>query len=375
MIPYGRQTIDDDDMVAVARVLASDWLTTGPVVEKFERAVADFCGSTHAVAVSSGTAALHAAMAALGIGPGDEVIVPAITFVATANSAVYQGATPVFADVDPETGLVSPESVAARITTKTRAVVGVDYAGQPCDYACLRSVTGDGKIALLADACHALGAFSGDKPVGSLADISTFSFHPVKPITTGEGGMAVTSDTNFAEKMRVFRNHGITTDFRERESRGTFSYEMVSLGFNYRLPDFSCALGLSQLQKLPSWIRRRQEIAGIYDRAFSESETVFPLQRRADATHGFHLYIVRLAFDRDAAYRMLRRKGIGVNVHYMPVYLHAYYRERFGTGRGLCPNAEGFWNSILSLPIFPSMSDDQVYAVVDAVRQTASELS
>lgn len=374
MIPYGKQTIEEDDFAAVAEVLSSDWLTTGPKVAEFETAVAGFCGTAYGVAISNGTSALHAAMAALGIGPGDEVIVPAITFVASTNCVVYQGGTPVFADVDPDTLLVNPDSVAEKISPRTKAIVAVDYAGQPCDYDALHALSQRHGIPLVADACHALGASYKGRMAGSLADLSTFSFHPVKPLTTGEGGMILTSSAELADRMRVFRNHGITTDFRQRESTGHWGYEMVSLGYNYRLPDLACVLGISQLRKLPEWILRRNEIAEKYDCAFREFDGVDPLSRKADRSHGFHLYVTRLSFNRDNAFRSLRKRGIGVNVHYMPVYLHPFYREHFGTGPGLCPAAESVWPSIISLPIFPRMTDGQVEEVVAAVKETACEL-
>lgn len=370
MIPYGKQTIEEADLEAVAGVLRSDWLTTGPKVAEFERAVAEFCGIEHAVAVSNGTAALHAAMAALGIGPGDEVVVPAITFVATANAVVYQGGTPVFADIDPETLLVDPGSVESKISDRTKAIVVVDYAGQPCDYDELREIARRHNLPLVSDACHALGATYKGYPAGSLADISIFSFHPVKPLTTAEGGMVVTNNPQLAKKVRIFRNHGITTDFRQREASGSWCYEMVALGFNYRLPDLSCALGLSQLTRLPSWIRRRNEIAAAYDRVFMETDGVRPLVSKPDRTHGYHLYVVTLQGGRNAAYTQLRDAGIGVNVHYMPVYLHPFYRDR-GYPVGLCPSAERVFSSILSLPVYPLMTDEQVGEVIGKVCATA----
>ncbi|MDR3400886.1 MAG: UDP-4-amino-4,6-dideoxy-N-acetyl-beta-L-altrosamine transaminase [Chthoniobacter sp.] len=374
-LPYGRQTIDDDDIAAVVDVLRSDWLTTGPKVDEFERAFAEFTGTAHAVAVCNGTAALHAAMAALGIGPGDEVIVPAITFVATANAVVYQGGTPVFADVDPETLLLDPAEVRRLITPRTRAIAAVDYAGQPCDYEALRAIAREHNLKLLADACHALGGTDQGRPVGSLADISTFSLHPVKPIATGEGGVIVTNDADLAGKMRVFRNHGITTDFRQREKVGAFFYEMTETGYNYRLSDIHCALGLSQLRKLPGWVRRRQEIAAQYDRAFAGHAAVRPLGKRAGVSHAYHLYAIRLArhLDRGEVFRALRAEGIGTNVHYLPVYLHPFYREHFGLQPGLCPRAEEAYAQLLTLPLFPSMSDADVGSVVSALERVVGK--
>jgi len=374
MIPYGKQTVEEDDIAVVSEVLRSDWLTTGPKVVEFERAVAEFCGVEHGVAISNGTAALHAAMAAVGIGPGDEVVVPAITFVATANGVLYQGGTPVFADVDPETLLVDPASVAEKITSRTKAIVAVDYAGQPCDYEALRAVAERHGIPLVADACHSLGASYRGRMAGALADLSAFSFHPVKPVTTGEGGMIVTSDAELARRMRIFRNHGITTDFRQRESAGSWDYDMVSLGYNFRLPDLSCALGISQLRKLPEWIERRNRIAAAYHKAFSGLERIRPLAIAADRTHGYHLFVVRVSCNRDEVFRKLRARGIGVNVHYKPVYLHPFYRSK-GYPEGLCPVAEKVFASVLSLPIYPRMTDAQIAEVVagisDVVATTA----
>jgi perosamine synthetase len=373
-LPYGRQTVDEADIEAVARVLRSDWLTTGPMVEEFEKAFAEFTGTAHAVAVCNGTAALHAAMAALGIGPGDEVIVPAITFVATSNAVVYQGGTPVFVDVDPETLLIDPEDVRRKITPRTKAIAAVDYAGQPCDYAALRAIASEHKLVLLADACHALGGAYEGQPVGSQADLSTFSLHPVKPIATGEGGMIVTDNADYAAKMRIFRNHGITTDFRQREKVGAFFYEMTEIGYNYRLSDIHCALGLSQLRKLPGWVRRRQAIAEQYDRAFAGHKSIRPLAKRPGISHGYHLYAVRLAprLDRAAVFRALRAENIGTNVHYLPVYLHPFYRDRFGLQPGLCPRAEEAYAQLLTLPLFPAMSDADVEYVIAAIERVCA---
>lgn len=374
LLPYGRQSVDEDDIAAVAEVLRSDWLTTGPKVEEFERAFATFTGSAFAVAVSSGTAALHAAMAALGIGPGDEVIVPAITFVASANCVVYQGGTPVFADIDPATLLVDPADVERKITPRTRAIIAVDYAGQPCDYAALRAIASRNGLALVADACHALGGAEHGQPVGSLADLSTFSLHPVKPITCGEGGVITTNDDAFVGQLRIFRNHGISSDFRQREKLGSWAYEMVALGYNYRLSDLQCALAASQLRKLPGWVARRQEIASRYDSAFAEATAFRPLTVRPGVAHGYHLYVIRLraGVDRGAFFTALRAQGIGANVHYAPVYLHPFYRGKFGTGPGLCPAAETAYGQILTLPVFPGMTDADVADVIAAVQLVAS---
>jgi perosamine synthetase len=372
MLPYGRQTIDADDVGAVTEALVSDWLTTGPKVTEFESEFAAVAGADHAVAVSNGTGALHAAAYALEIHPGDEVVVPAMTFAATANVVVFQGGTPVFADVDPETLLLDPASVESHVTSRTKAVFAVDYAGHACDYDQLTPLCQRHGLRLAADACHALGGAYKDRPVGSLAELNTFSLHPVKLLTTAEGGVITTNDSSLAERMRLFRNHGITTDHRQRESRGSWFYEMVDLGFNYRLSDIQCALGLSQLPKLAGWIERRQAIARSYDEAFSGLELAQPLAVRDGVQHAFHLYVLRLEFEslrvgRAEIFAALRAEGIGVNVHYIPVHLHPYYRERFGTGAGLCPVAEDTYERILTLPVWPGMTDQDVDDVITAV--------
>ncbi len=368
-LPYGRLWIDEDDIREVVRTLRSDWLTTGPAVEEFERAFASCTGARHAVAVANGTAALHAAMFALGIGPGDEVIVPPLTFAATVNCVVYQGATPVFADVVPDTLLLDPACVDKKITPRTKAIIAVDYAGQPGDYDTLRGMAQAHGLALVADACHALGATYKGRRAGDLADLSTFSFHPVKPITTGEGGMVTTDDPDLARRMRTFRNHGITTDHRQRAQSGTCFYEMTDLGYNYRLSDVQCALGISQLRKLPAWVARRQQIARQYTAAFQASSALRPLRTRTEVSHAYHLYVVSVAFGRDALISALREKGIGANVHYIPVHLHPYYRQRYRLRPGLCPVAEKAYEHIVSLPIFPQMTDADVSRVTSAVEE------
>ena len=339
MIPYGRQSVDEADIQAVINVLRSDWLTTGPAVSAFEESICSFVGASNGVAVSNGTAALHCAMYALGIKPGDEVIVPPITFAATANCVCYMGATPVFADVDPDTLLIDPEQVEQKITAKTKAIIGVDYAGQPCEWDHLRDIATRHGIALVADGCHALGATYKGRKVGSLADMTIFSFHPVKHITTGEGGMIITDNDEYAAKMRLFRTHGITSDATQREKTGAWFYEMVDLGYNYRISDIQCALGTSQLNKLPGWLEHRRSIALNYDQLFAQGDLAKPLQVRTDVNHAYHLYVIRV-YHRDDVFLRLREQGIGVNVHYVPVHLHPFYKNKFGTKEGLCPVAE-----------------------------------
>ena len=373
-LPYGRQQIDDDDIEHVVDALRSDWLTTGPLVDTFEEAFAAFVGAQHAVAVCNGTAALHAAMFAAGIGQDDEVIVAAMTFAASANAAIYQGAQPVFADVQPDTLLIDPVDVERKITSRTKAIVAVDYAGHPCDYDALRDIADRHGLLIIDDACHAIGGAYKQRTVGALADLNTFSLHPVKHMTTGEGGVITTDDGSFAKAMRTFRNHGITTDHRQRAEIGAFYYEMEYLGFNYRITDFQCALGISQLKKLRASVLRRQQIASMYDAAFSDISYVEPLAVREYVDHAYHIYMVRfdsenIGLDRNQIFQALRAENIGVNVHYIPVYLHPYYRKRYGFKPGLCRVAESAYEQLITLPIFPQMEESDVEDVIQAIHK------
>jgi perosamine synthetase len=373
LLPYGHQTIDDDDVQAVTETLQSGWLTTGPKVEEFEKVFASTVGVSHAVAVTNGTAALHASMAALHIGPNDEVIVPALTFVACANCVLFQGARPVFADVDPFTLLVDPAQVEEKITSRTKAIVAVDYTGLPCDYDALHKIADHARIAVVADACHALGGSYKGRPVGSLGDLNVFSMHPVKHITTGEGGMITTDNPAFAQHMRVFRNHGIASDHRQRELAGSWYYEMEELGYNYRITDIQCALGLSQLKKLKRWITRRRQIAGTYTKAFSSLQEIEVPVLPTERDHAWHLYVIRLHLERlrvsrAEVFRALRAENIGVNLHYIPVPWHPFY-QKLGYGKGQWPVAEAAYERIISLPMWPGMTDEDVLDTIAAVRK------
>ncbi|MBN2564004.1 MAG: UDP-4-amino-4,6-dideoxy-N-acetyl-beta-L-altrosamine transaminase [Phycisphaerae bacterium] len=383
MIPYGRQFIDADDIAAVVEVLKSDWLTTGPKVEEFERAFAAFTGSQHAVAVSNGTAALHAAVYAAGIGPGDEVIVTPMSFAASANCVVYQGGRPVFVDVRDEDLLIDPEQIERvleqKVAKNAKAIIAVDYSGMTCDYDRLRDIARRYGLVLIADACHALGGSYKGRAVGSLADLSTFSFHPVKNMTTGEGGAVTTDNPEYAGRLRLFRSHGITVDFKERMEANSWFYEMVDLGWNYRITDFQCALGLSQLKKLPGWIVRRNEIAATYDAAFAELapqvRLLHPITNNQEpiTISGRHLYVIRVpAACRAEIFAALRKKGIGVNVHYIPIHLHPFYRQQCGTKPGLCPVAEKAYEELITLPLFAGMSDHDVDDVIAAVHEVVN---
>lgn len=374
MIPYGRQIIEADDIQAVVDALTSGWLTTGPCVAAFESAFAEAVQVKYAVSLSSGTAALHSAMFAIGVGAGDEVLVPSMTFVATANAIIYQGGTPVFVDVDPKSLLIDVDLAEEKITEHTKAIIAVDYGGQPCDYDRLESLAKKYNLALVADACHSLGGSYKGKMVGGLADLTAFSFHPVKHITAGEGGMVATNSEYLAERVRKFRNHGIATDHHTRQKQKTWYYEMTDLGFNYRLTDMQCALAHSQLKKLPLWLNRRRELARAYDKAFADVTTIKQLFLHPDVNHAYHLYAVRLALQKISATRLdifnkLREKGIGVNVHYIPVHLHPFYQNNYGGKKGDCPVAEQAYEELLSLPMYAGLTDAELAFVVESLIQ------
>jgi perosamine synthetase len=374
-IPYGRQTIEEDDKAAVLRALASDYLTTGAEVDAFERDLAACVGSTYVAVMNSCTSALHAAFAAVGLGPGDEVITSPMTFAATANAALYLGARPIFADVDPSTGLLDPASFESLVNPQVALVVPVDYSGQPADYKAINAIAARASIPVVADAAHSIGATDGGVPVGRLADATAFSFHPVKLITTGEGGAVATDDEGVHRRVTRFRSHGMV---REQallhRDEGPWYMEMQEIGFNYRLTDVQCALGRSQLRKLPRFLERRRQIAARYDRDLAGAPGIALPVVRPGVEPAWHLYVIRVqeARLRRRAFEGLRARGIGVQVHYLPVYLHPYY-EGLGYKPGLCPNAEAFYQSAITLPIHPSMSDADVTRVIETVHDVARE--
>jgi perosamine synthetase len=372
-LPYGKQTIEDDDIQAVIDVLRSDWITTGPVVQQFENQFAEYIGVNHAVAVSNGTAALHAAVHAAGIKPGDEVIVPVITFVASANCVMFMGGTPVLVDVDPNTLLIDTEDVKQKITSKTKAIIAVDYAGQPCAYDELKSIAHEHCIPLISDVCHALGARYQNQMAGSIAGISCFSFHPVKHITTGEGGMVVTNDPDLADQMRKFRSHGVSVDFKQRTESNTWYYEMIDLGYNYRLTDIQCALGITQLKKFPQWLQTRQTLANQYDQAFQTMDGIQPLTTVDGNEHAYHLYVIKVieeecGISRKELFNQLREQNIGVNVHYIPLHYHPYYKQNVPSASLAFPVAEQAYEQIISLPIHQNMTEKDASRVVDSIR-------
>ncbi len=372
-LSYGRQYIDSEDIAAVADTLNSDFLTCGPKVEAFEAELCQLTGAGYAAAVSNGTAALHVACLAAGIGPGDEVITTPITFAATANAVLYCGGTPIFADIDPETYEIDPLSIESKITHKTKAVITVDFTGQACDYDAIRAVCRKHGLLLIEDAAHSIGTRYRGIPVGKIADLTTFSFHPVKTVTAGEGGAVLAQDAALAERVKLFARHGITREkelLRDQGNSGWY-YEQQLLGYNYRLTDLQCALAVSQLKKLDRFAARRRELAEQYDRLLGAIPEV-RLQKETDGSETVrHLYILRLDFiglccTRKEIYDALQAENIGVNVHYIPVYYFPYYQQ-LGYQKGLCPRAEEYYESCLTLPLFYSMTDRDQLDVVHAV--------
>lgn len=370
MLPYGRQDIDANDVAAVTESLRSDWLTTGPEVERFEAAVAARGGVEHAVSVTSGTAALHVAYAAAGIEPGDEVVTTPLTFVATAATAALLGAKIVFADVDPATGNLDPAAAEAAVTGRTRVVAGVDYAGVPVDAPALRDLASRKDLLFLEDAAHSIGSTFDGAPVGSLADLTTYSFFPTKNLTTAEGGAVVTADPELAARARAFKNHGLVRDrgLQRTPDEGPWHQEVHSFGLNYRLPDVLCALGTSQLTRLEQFVARRAEIKARYDEALGDLEGVDIPFAPEGAAPAWHLYPLRVpAGRRRAIFESLREQGIGVQVNYIPAYWHPVF-EDLGYRRGMCPVAEDYYRREISLPMFPSLTDADVERVIEATR-------
>ena len=366
-LPYGRQSIDESDIAAVSAVLRGDWLTTGPAVERFEADLSTWTG-VPSVAVTSGTAALHVAYAAAGVGPGDEVVCAPMTFVATAATAVLLGATVVFADVEPDTLTLDPAATAAAVTGRTRVVAAVDYAGHPADYDALCAPSGD--ALLLSDAAHSVGGTWRGHPVGSLADLTTFSFFPTKNLTTAEGGAVATADQDLLTRARRFRNHGLVRDPAQQRNpgEGGWHQEVHEFGLNYRLPDVLCALGSSQLARLGTFKARRAEIFARYQEGLADVPGLRLPVKRPDADPVWHLYAVRVLENRRRAlYEHLRSAGIGVQVNYIPAYWHPVF-EDLGYRRGLCPVTEQFYAEQLSLPLFPGLTNTDVDRVISEVR-------
>jgi len=380
MIPYSTQDINEADIKAVVAALRSGWLTQGPALERFEKAIAKYVGAKFSVAFNSGTAALHAAYFAAGVRKGDEVIVPALTFAATANAALYLGAAPVFADSDSDYGTMSVADARKKITKKTKAIVPVDYAGRPADLREFSALAKKHNLVFIEDAAQSLGASYRGKSVGSQADMTMFSFHPVKSITTGEGGIIVTNNETYAVALRLFRSHGISKDTKTfaRKQHGAWYQEMQELGFNYRMPEMSAALGESQLKRLDSFITKRRAAAKRYDKLLKNvPNLILPPAERAYEKSAWHLYPVRLsskiAHKRDEVFAKMREAGIGVQVHHVPVHRHLYY-ENMGYKKGLCPNTEAFVASEISIPLFPAITTAQQKYVAETLKSVLGSL-
>jgi UDP-4-amino-4,6-dideoxy-N-acetyl-beta-L-altrosamine transaminase len=370
-LPYGKQSLDDADVAAVLEALRSDWLTTGPCVEAFEKALAEYCGAKHAVAVCNGTAALHVAMLAAGIGPGDRVLTSTNTFLASANCAVFAGATADFADIDAGTYNVTAETLEHAWKPDVRAVIPVDFAGRACEMPAIAELARSHNALVIEDASHAIGSECHGQRVGGhpWAGMTTFSFHPVKTITTGEGGAILTNNDDLAQRCRTFRNHGM----RRVESAGPWYYEMAEVGYNYRITDLQCALGLSQLKKLNRFVARRKQIVDAYNAAFASLLHATTPYAPTSAT-AWHLYVLQIDFaalgkTRTQVMSELRKRGVGTQVHYIPVHLQPYYRDKYGYGPGKCLVAEAYYQRCLSLPLYPAMTDVDVERVIQAVKE------
>ena len=370
---YGHQYIDEADIRAVVEVLRSDYLTCGPKIEELERKLCELTGAAYAVVCSNGTAALHLACLAAGVGEGDEVITTPITFAASANCALYCGARPVFADINEETYNIDPVCVESLTNERTKAVVAVDYTGQSVELDALKDHCRKHHLVLIEDGAHVIGTSYKGRKNGSIADMTTFSFHPVKTVTGGEGGAVLTDNEEYYRKLLLYRSHGITrdTDLMEHEPDGPWYYEQIALGMNYRITDIQAALIISQLDKLPMFSRRRKEIVKAYDQAFSKLPQLFIQKEIPESDTTRHLYILRLVpdkltIDRKQMYEALLAENICCNVHYIPTYYFPYY-EKMGYQRGLCPKAEKLYEEILSLPLYYAMSDQDVQDVIQAV--------
>jgi perosamine synthetase len=380
-IPYATQWIEEDDILAVADALRSSNLTQGPLVEEFEKGIAHYCGAKYAVAVNSGTSGLHIACLAAGISPGDEVITSPNTFVASANSVLYCGGKPVFADIEADTALIDPIDVRRKITNKTKAIIPVHFAGQPADMEEIGKIAKENDLKIIEDAAHAIGARYRLKNsedwinVGSCfhSDMTVISFHAVKHITTGEGGMVLTNDQDLYEKLMLFRSHGITRNIKYmKETEGPWYYEMHQLGFNYRLTDIQCALGVSQLKKLDKYIARRKEIARMYDKAFSDMVEIDFIKEKEGFDSSRHLYVILVENRKNVFNRLMTEANIGVNVHYIPVYFHPYYRQLVYE-RGLCPIAEEYYSRSISIPMFPKLTNDEVEYVIGSIEKVVAD--
>ena len=384
-LPYGRQWIDESDIECVGDVLKTDWITQGPKISEFEQMVAEYCGAKYAVAVSSGTAALHIAVLSAGFSQGDEVITTPNTFVSTVNSIVYSGATPIFADIKSDTYNINPEEIKKRVNERTGGLIPVDFSGQPCDIVEIKNIAEKYNLVIIEDGAQSLGAEYKDEngeweKVGSCkySDMTIFSFHPVKHITTGEGGMVLTNDNELYQKLIMLRTHGVTKDKNLlKKNDGPWYFEMQMLGFNYRITDFQCALGINQLKRLDEFIKRRREIVETYNDSFKEIKEIIIPYEKPDVKSSYHLYIIQIREEELKArkkeiFKRLRSEGLGVNVHNIPVHIHPFYQEKYGYKEGDLPVSEEYYRGAISLPLYPKMSDENVKYVIKTVKDVIS---
>ena len=371
-IPYGKQWIDDDDINEVVSVLKSDWITTGPKIKEFEDALCSYIGCRHCVAVNSGTSALDIAVQSLDLPEGSEVITTPFTFVATSNAIIYNGLKPVFADICSDTFNIDPEDIRRKITKNTKAIIYVDYAGHPCDIKAIRDIADEFDLFLIEDACHAIGAEYEGREVGTFADLTIFSFHPVKHITTGEGGAVLTGDDELYKRLSLLRSHGIDKDAQDRYGPdASWAYDMKYLGRNYRITDFQAALGISQLKKLDAFIDKRNEMALMYNELLANIHAITLPVTKNNVRHAWHLYTILLdeSIDRDDFFKYMRSANIGVNLHYIPVYRHSYYVNTYNINKDDYPVSENVFKRIITLPLFPKMEPYELKYIVDAIKR------
>jgi UDP-4-amino-4,6-dideoxy-N-acetyl-beta-L-altrosamine transaminase len=374
-LPYGTQWFNDKEINEVIDALKSKWITTGPKMRLFEDRFKQYIGSKYAVAVNSGTAALHVSTSSINIKPGDEVITTPLSFVASANCVIYRGGTPIFADIKRDTYNIDPNEIRKKITSKTKAIIPVHFTGQPCDIDEILEIAEENDLYIIEDAAHAIDAEYKGKKIGNISDLTIFSFHPVKNITTAEGGMVTTNNEELYNKLLMFRTHGISRDAGKRYGKeGGFYYDMQYLGFRYNLSELHSALGIHQLEKLELFQKRRREIVKIYNRELQDIEEITIPYVKDNIKHSWHLYVIqldleKLRVDRDYIFKALREENIGVNVHYIPVHYHSYYVQNYGLKKGILPNVEWLFPRILTIPIFAKMSDDDVYDVINALEK------
>lgn len=374
-LPYGIQWLNEKEINEVIDSLKSDWITTGPKMRLFEEKFKQYKGAKYAVAVNSGTAALHVSTSCIDINPGDEVITTPLTFVASANCVVYRGGTPILADIKKDTYNIDPKEIKKKINSKTKAIIPVHFAGQPCDMDEISEIAEEHNLFVIEDAAHAIDAEYKGKKIGNISDLTIFSFHPVKNITTAEGGMVTTNNDEFNDKLLMFRTHGISKDAIKRFGKsGGFYYDMKYLGFRYNMSELHASLGIHQLEKLKNYQKRRREIVKIYNRELSNIEEMSIPFLKKDVKHSWHLYVIqlnleKLKVDRDHIFKALREENIGVNVHYIPVHYHSYYQNKFGLKKGILPKVEWLFPRLLTIPLFPKMSDNDVYDVINAIQK------